>query len=563
MASNLSKPVIKNPIDNQTVSINAADTILNLTNYFDDPFTTGKVAHFNLANTSIGAIGNGVINIVLFDQTSGGAPLTVQNFQNYVSAGSYTNSFIHRSIPNFIVQGGGFTYNDPTVTTIPTNAPVQNEFSSQRSNIRGTIAMAKLGSDPNSATDQWFFNLADNSSNLNNQNGGFTVFGQALAANDLATIDAIAAIKTYNYGTTFSDLPLTQNALSDNNLIRFSSINITQEKELTFAIVGNSKPTLVTPSINNNQLVLDYLPNQTGNADITVRATNLLGESIDYKIPVSVLPSISLALSSTKIAEDSTGQLVYTLTRNGDLSSSLTTNYSVNGTATFATDYTQIGATNFTATTGSVTFAAGSATATLIIDPTADTKFESDETVALTLASGTDYAIATSTPVTGAIANDDVATYGDKLTTPIIRFQNTDKPGTYLFAGEQEAASIRQNYKGFKEEGLAFQVAVNKDDPLMQPFYRFQNTTKGQEGTYLFADEKEAISIRQNYKNFKEEGLAFYAYSAGVGGGTTDFTRFQNKNAPGTYLFTGPSETSSVLTNFPGFTLEGSAFAAG
>jgi hypothetical protein len=149
----------------------------------------------------------------------------------------------------------------------------------------------------------------------------------------------------------------------------------------------------------------------------------------------------------------------------------------------------------------------------------------------------------------------------DKLTTPFIRFQNTDKPGTYLFAGEQEAASIRQNYKGFKEEGIAFQVAVNKDDPLMQPFYRFQNTTKGREGTYLFAGEQEAISIRQNYKNFKEEGLAFYAYSAGVGGGTTDFARFQNKGLPGTYLFTGPSETSSVMNN-SGFTLEGSAFAA-
>jgi peptidyl-prolyl cis-trans isomerase A (cyclophilin A) len=561
MATNLSKPVIKNPIDNQTVSINAADTILNLTNYFDDPLTTGKVAHFNLANTSIGVIGNGIINIVLFDQTVGGAPLTVQNFQNYVSAGSYTNSFIHRSIPNFIVQGGGFTYNNSTLTTIPTNAPVQNEFSSQRSNIRGTIAMAKLGSDPNSATDQWFFNLADNSSNLNNQNGGFTVFGQALAANDLATIDAIAAIKTYNYGTTFSDLPLTQNALSDPNFIRFSSINITQEKELTFAIVGNSKPTLVTPSINNNQLVLDYLPNQTGNSDITVRATNLFGESIDYKIPVSVLPSISLALSSTRITEDSTGQLVYTLTRNGDLSSPLTTNYSVNGTATFGTDYTQTGATNFTATTGSVIFAAGSATATLIIDPTADTKFESDETVALTLASGTGYAIATSTPVTGTIVNDDVATYGDKLTTPIIRFQNTDKPGTYLFAGEQESASIRQNNKNFKEEGLAFQVAVSEDNPLMQPFYRFRNTEKGREGTYLFAGEQEATSIRSKYKNFVEEGLAFYAYSAGVGGGTTEFSRFQNKGLPGTYLFTGPSETSSVMNN-SGFTLEGSAFAA-
>ncbi len=150
----------------------------------------------------------------------------------------------------------------------------------------------------------------------------------------------------------------------------------------------------------------------------------------------------------------------------------------------------------------------------------------------------------------------------DKLTTPIIRFQNMDKSGTYLFVGEQEAASIRKSYKGFKEEGIAFQVAVSKDDPLMQPFYRFKNTAKGREGTYLFAGEQEATSIRANFKNFKEEGLAFYAYSAGVGVGTTDFARFQNKSTPGTYLFTGPSETSSVLNN-AGFALEGSAFAAG
>jgi hypothetical protein len=97
---------------------------------------------------------------------------------------------------------------------------------------------------------------------------------------------------------------------------------------------------------------------------------------------------------------------------------------------------------------------------------------------------------------------------------------------------------------------------------LMQPFYRFRNTQKGREGTYLFTGQQEAISIRSKFKNFVEEGLAFYAYSAGVGGGTTDFTRFQNKNTLGTYLFTGPSETSSVLTN-SGFTVEGSAFAAG
>lgn len=341
--NNLPDPIVTNPILNVVVNINAPDTTLNLSNYFDDPLTTGKVARFNLANTSTGTIGNGIINVVLFDQTGTGAPLTVQNFQSYLNTGSYTNSFIHRSIPGFIVQGGGYTYNNSTLTTIPSNPPVQNEFSTQRSNLRGTIAMAKLGNNPNSATNQWFFNLADNSSNLNNQNGGFTVFGQALGASDLTTIDAIAAVRTYNAGGAFTNLPLTQAAISDTNFIRFSSITVTQEDELRFSIVNNSKPTLVTPSISNKQLFLDYLPNQTGSSQITVRATNLFGEFIDYQFTATVLPTITLALSPTSVSEDGTNNLIYTFSRNGDLSAALTANYSVAGTATFNTDYTRIG----------------------------------------------------------------------------------------------------------------------------------------------------------------------------------------------------------------------------
>ncbi|MCW9680686.1 peptidylprolyl isomerase [Dolichospermum planctonicum UHCC 0167] len=406
--NNLPDPIVTNPILNVVVNINAPDTTLNLSNYFDDPLTTGKVARFNLANTSTGTIGNGIINVVLFDQTGTGAPLTVQNFQSYLNTGSYTNSFIHRSIPGFIVQGGGYTYNNSTLTTIPSNPPVQNEFSTQRSNLRGTIAMAKLGNNPNSATNQWFFNLADNSSNLNNQNGGFTVFGQALGANDLTTIDAIAAVRTYNAGGAFTNLPLTQAAISDTNFIRFSSITVTQEDELRFSIVNNSKPTLVTPSISNKQLFLDYLPNQTGSSQITVRATNLFGEFIDYQFTATVLPTITLALSPTSVSEDGTNNLIYTFSRNGDLSAALTANYSVAGTATFNTDYTRIGTGNFTATSGTITFAAGASTATLTIDPTADTVVESNETVALTLATGTGYTIGTTTAVTGTIVNDDV-----------------------------------------------------------------------------------------------------------------------------------------------------------
>ncbi|MBE9219442.1 peptidylprolyl isomerase [Dolichospermum flos-aquae] len=445
--NNLPDPIVTNPILNVVVNINAPDTTLNLSNYFDDPLTTGKVARFNLANTSTGTIGNGIINVVLFDQTGTGAPLTVQNFQSYVNTGSYTNSFIHRSIPSFIVQGGGYTYNNSTLTTIPSNAPVQNEFSTQRSNLRGTIAMAKLGNNPNSATNQWFFNLADNSSNLNNQNGGFTVFGQALGANDLTTIDAIAAVRTYNAGGAFTNLPLTQAAISDTNFIRFSSITVTQEDELRFSIVNNSKPTLVTPSISNKQLFLDYLPNQTGISQITVRATNLFGEFIDYQFTATVLPTITLALSPTRVSEDGTNNLIYTFSRNGDLSAALTANYKVAGTATFNTDYTRISTGNFTATSGTITFAANASTATLTIDPTADTIVENDETVALTLAAGTGYTIGTTTAVTGTIVNDDVPVINLSANQTIVEGNSNPQNVTYTVTlSRSDTRVITVNY---------------------------------------------------------------------------------------------------------------------
>lgn len=71
--------------------------------------------------------------------------------------------------------------------------------------MRGTLAMAKQPGDPNSVTRQWFINLGNNSSNLDQQNGGFTVFGQV---RDLAPVDAIAAVPTFNFGSACTDVPL-------------------------------------------------------------------------------------------------------------------------------------------------------------------------------------------------------------------------------------------------------------------------------------------------------------------------------------------------------------------
>jgi len=147
----------------------------------------------------------GNFSIELFDSQ---APASVANFLSYVNSGRYNGSLIHRSVPGFIVQGGGFTF-DAVARTLPAinlDPPVVNEFGI--SNTRGTLAMAKLGGDPNSATSQWFVNLANNSGNLDGQNGGFTVFGRVIEPG-MGVVDAIAGLPLFNINTTFSTTPLT------------------------------------------------------------------------------------------------------------------------------------------------------------------------------------------------------------------------------------------------------------------------------------------------------------------------------------------------------------------
>jgi peptidyl-prolyl cis-trans isomerase A (cyclophilin A) len=153
-------------------------------------------------------MGNFQVN--LFDNAT---PATVTNFLNYVNNGAYSNSVFHRSVSNFVVQGGGFTYDQgPNMEGIPTNPAVVNE--PEYSNVRGTISMAKFGGNPNSATNQWFFNLRNNSANLDAQNGGFTVFGQVVG-NGMDVIDAIAALPVYAFNSPFTELPLSNYTAAD------------------------------------------------------------------------------------------------------------------------------------------------------------------------------------------------------------------------------------------------------------------------------------------------------------------------------------------------------------
>ncbi|MGW8256436.1 MAG: peptidylprolyl isomerase [Thermoguttaceae bacterium] len=179
---------------------------------------------------------NGPINSIQVQLYDTDAPITVANFLQYITNHDYDNSVIHRSVADFIIQGGGFTpevdeNNDVTaMNTIVNYGTILNEFSPTRSNVRGTIAMAKLGGDPDSASNQWFFNVADNSgtppNGLDYQNGGFTVFGYVIGEG-MTLVDAINALPTHNFGGAFSDTPIYSedgDIVQATNFVTFTSV---------------------------------------------------------------------------------------------------------------------------------------------------------------------------------------------------------------------------------------------------------------------------------------------------------------------------------------------------
>ncbi len=282
---------------------NPADQVFDLAGIFSDPDFTDSLIRFK---TTVGTTDRD-IDVTLLDTQ---APKTVANFFNYITSDRYDNTFFHRlaetsPVQKFVLQGGGFIFNDTanTITRIEKDEPVANEFDgTNRSNLRGTIAMAKSGGDPNSATNEFFFNLNNNSANLNNQNGGFTVFARV----DVASLDELDALAA----TTIRDQSLTNSALNEiplngypgpnddlafastatpGNFVRLNDVEIIRRDEfLTYSIEGNTNSALVTATIENNRLFLAYSNTLTGTAAITVRATDKSGAMRDTTFQVEV-----------------------------------------------------------------------------------------------------------------------------------------------------------------------------------------------------------------------------------------------------------------------------------
>ena len=123
------------------------------------------------------------------------APITVKNFLSYVDAGFYDGTIFHRVIPNFMIQGGGFTKDMKQKQTRP---PIKNEADNGLRNSHGTVSMART-SDVNSVTSQFFINLKDNTF-LDHmvRDFGYAVFGKVVKGMDV--VDKIAAVQTGNRG---------------------------------------------------------------------------------------------------------------------------------------------------------------------------------------------------------------------------------------------------------------------------------------------------------------------------------------------------------------------------
>jgi peptidyl-prolyl cis-trans isomerase A (cyclophilin A) len=134
------------------------------------------------------------------------APISVKNFLDYVKSGFYDGTIYHRIIPNFMIQGGGFTTD---LQQKQTNPPIKNEADNGLKNLRGTLAMART-MVVDSATAQFFINVVDNGT-LNHrdktqQGYGYAVFGKVSEGMDV--VDKIAAVKT-GILKSFRDVPET------------------------------------------------------------------------------------------------------------------------------------------------------------------------------------------------------------------------------------------------------------------------------------------------------------------------------------------------------------------
>jgi cyclophilin family peptidyl-prolyl cis-trans isomerase/formylglycine-generating enzyme required for sulfatase activity len=218
-----------------------------------------------------------------------------------VNDGSYDNAAFHRALPGFIVQGGAFktTFTANEFLAVGVKPSPLNEPGI--SNLPGTLAMAKVGGRPHSATHDFFFNLVNNVDNLDNQNGGFTVFGR-VAGSGMTVVNQIVNLPKGNYAINlkptaalppvqsgpYSDWPINQSPAPQamNSALISKMTAITALPKLTYAFVSSSDPAVATGSVTNGVLSVSAVGD--GTANLTVEATDVDGATATHLVPITV-----------------------------------------------------------------------------------------------------------------------------------------------------------------------------------------------------------------------------------------------------------------------------------
>ncbi len=313
-----------------------------------------------------------------------------------------------------------------------------------------------MGNDPNSGTNQWFFNLGNNSQNLDNQNGGFTVFGEVLTDEDLAPVEAIAGLQTFNvtqsfndpapeFAGAFSDLPLIIEDADNADFVGLNRVTVSQADELEFSIIGNSNPELVEAVISESgELSLNYAPNQSGEARIALQATNLLGDSVEERFTVAVgdvTPNLDPKESTVyRFLNQDLGVHLYTSSvKERDFIEANLDNYTSEGASYVSVD-----------------------------------------------------------PFTGSPNPEKV-----------YRFRNVDT-GTHLYTiAEKEKEFIEDNLSNYTLETESFFV-YGEEQPGTVPVYRFFSPATG---THFYTPSvKERDFVEDTLPNYQSEGIAYYTF---------------------------------------------------
>jgi len=283
------KSVAQSPVASQSfaaVNVAAATSkTVSVTGKFSDPDTESAAR----VNTTLGSF-----DIILFPDAT---PNTVNNFLDYIDDLRFDDTFFHRAVDNpgsnlVILQGGGYKHTIADgFARVATFPAVVNEPG--LSNVRGTVSMAKLSGQPNSATSQFFVNLGDNSANLDVQNGGFTVFAR-VPDSGLTLLDSIKNLPKGNYDITtglgvetLEDVPVNAETaptvIDPAQLVKITSV--VAAPILTYQVLSPNTG-VATASITGSDISITGVA--TGSTTIQVTATDLDGNTVSQNIAVTV-----------------------------------------------------------------------------------------------------------------------------------------------------------------------------------------------------------------------------------------------------------------------------------